>query len=389
MKTGKSPPKIAVLLDSARGYERMLLRGIWRYVKLHGPWILFRTSPYYQRFWGLLNESPAELKRAEVEGVIAHYRPGLCEFRNLGLPLVIVPGMEIVEGAVNLVNDDERIGAMGADHLANLGLTNLAYAGYRSLCWSVGRMEGFCRRVSQLVLVPRHHLVSFRASRLGSGGEKALVAWLERLPKPVGLMACNDEFALSIRELCRIHDLQVPEQVAILGVDNDEMICEQTSPPLSSIELSVERAGYEAADLLDRMLRGEPTAQRIVAEPLRVVARPSTDWTVIEDREVAAAIHFVRQNSKRVLQVKQVVKACGISRRNLADRFLRIVGRTIADEIHFRRVEHIKLMLTETNQSISQIAKDLGYIHDRHFARYFHRQTGITPRVYRKRYGPI
>jgi LacI family transcriptional regulator len=202
-------------------------------------------------------------------------------------------------------------------------------------------------------------------------------------------MACNDELALWVSELCHTHVLRVPEQVAILGCDNDELICEQSSPPLSSIEIATPRAGYEAAEFLDNLLRGTAAAPTIVAQPIRVVGRQSTDCTAIADQEVAEAVHFIRENSGHLLRVKDVAKACSISRRTLADRFLQSLGHTVTEEIHRRRVEHIKLLLTATNRSIVQIAKQLGYFTDRHFARYFHRQVGMTPREYRKRYGPV
>jgi LacI family transcriptional regulator len=386
----KTAPRIAVLLDSSRGYERGLLQGVWQYARLHGPWVLLRRRPYYQRISGLANDSPAELRRARVDGVIAHYRPELRKILDLGVPVVFAPGMELTTDTVSVVNDNGLIGTMAADHLAGLGLRNLAYAGFELQTWSTGRLEGFVSRAAALGLSVEPYLVPFRASRRpAASDEKRLLAWLRGLSKPVGLMACNDEFALLISELCYTHALRVPEQVALLGVDNDVLICEQSSPPLSSIEIATQRAGYEAAEFLDNLLRGKPGPQAIVAQPIRVVGRQSTDCTAIEDQEVAAALHFIRENSSHILRVKDVAKACSISRRTLGTRFLHALGHTVGEEIHLRRVEHIKLLLTATNHSIVKIAKGLGFFTDQNFARYFHRQVGVTPLEYRKRFGPI
>ena len=228
----------------------------------------------------------------------------------------------------------------------------------------------------------------FHEGRSAGRSTTRLIQWLGELPKPVGLMASNDDFALSISELCRIHGIQVPEEVAILGVDNDEVICELSSPPLSSISISTQRAGYEAAELLDRLMHGKPSGQMVVVRPSHVVGRQSTDFTAVDDLEVAAALRFIRQNSHRIIQVSDVAKAVSLSRRSLSDRFMQRLGHTIAAEINRRRVDQIMRLLATSQRSIAEIADDMGYFSDKHIARYFHRQTGMTPRAYRRKFGP-
>lgn len=388
MPRARTAAKIIVLLDPSRGYERALLKGIWRYANLKGPWVFVRKAPYYQRFAGLRSDDPRELAACEADGIIAHFRPNIGRIARLGLPMVVVPGMEIVPGMVNLVNDDLAIGRLGADHLRELGLKHFAYAGFDRLHWSLTRRDGFCQRLASFGHRAECHLVPFHATRALAGQRaQGLVKWLRRLPKPVGLMASNDEFALSMSDLCRIHDIQVPDQVALVGVDNDEVICELSSPPLSSVAVSAERAGYEAAELLDRMMRGRRGERIVMARPSHVVPRQSTDLTAVGDAEVAKALRFIRENAHRVIQVDEVARATSLSRRSLADRFAAHLGRTIGDEINRRRVEEITRLLATTHRSVAQIAEDIGYFSDRHIARYFHRQTGLTPREYRRRHG--
>ena len=142
-------PKIVVLLDPSRGYERGLLQGIWQYSNLRGPWIFLRKAPYYQRFSGLRDDQLRRLARCEADGIISPFRPELRNITSLGLPTIIVPGMEIVPGMVNLINDDQAIGAMAADHLREMGLREFAYVGFDRLLWSLARLEGFGKRMAE------------------------------------------------------------------------------------------------------------------------------------------------------------------------------------------------------------------------------------------------
>ncbi|NUQ62620.1 MAG: DNA-binding transcriptional regulator [Pirellulales bacterium] len=381
-------PKVVLLLDPSRGYERSLLQGIWRYAHRNGPWLFIREAPYYQRFSGLRSESPRKLASCEADGIIAHFRPNIDQIARLGLPMVVVPGMEILPGMVNLVNDDRAIGRMAAEHLHELGLKHFAYAGFDQLRWSLLRRDGFRERLAALGHQVECHLVNFQGTRASAGrGAAALLRWLRGLPKPAGLMACNDEFALSISELCQAHDIPVPDEVALVGVDNDEIVCELSSPPLSSVAVSAERAGYEAAELLDEMMRGQGADRVVKAQASHLVRRRSTDVTAVEDIEVAKALRFIRDNSHRVLQVDDVARVTSLSRRSLADRFRQQLGRTIGDEINHRRVEQITRLLATTDRSVADIAQEIGYFSDKHIARYFHRHTGLTPSQYRQQHG--
>ena len=212
--------------------------------------------------------------------------------------------------------------------------------------------------------------------------------WLRGLPKPIGLMTCVDDRSYHVLDACKIAGCDVPNDVAIIGVDNDELICRLAKPQLSSVSLNAERAGYEAAELLDRLMSGEePAGQQILAEPTHIETRQSTDILAMQDSEVSRAVQYIRQHPNEALQVGDVVKTVALSRRSLQLRFRRILGRSILDEIRRVRVNHVAQMLTETNLPVSKIALALGYPGIDHIARSFRKEKGMSPLTYRKRFG--
>ncbi len=382
-------PRIIALLDVARGYERALLKGIWEYANLHGPWRFLRRAPYYQQFCGLREDDLKRLADYEPDGIITPIQPESRFIATLGLPAIIAPGLETVPGMINIVNDDAAIGAMGAEHFRELGLRQFAFAGFDGQPWSVDRMTGFQKQLSRRGFTAQCRLVPFHPNRPAAAhGRVALARWLEELPKPVGLMACNDEFALSLCELCRERDLQVPDQVAILGVDNDEVNCELSSPPLSSIAILAQRAGHEAARLLDRMLRKKQKSagRTVIARPSHVVRRASTDLMTVGDAEVAEALRFIRQNKQAPIQVADLLAHLQVSRRILERRFQQVLGRSPHKEILRVRMEWVKQLLAGTDLTLPVIAERTGFPHPEYMGVVFRKATGQTPGQYRRQF---
>jgi LacI family transcriptional regulator len=203
-------------------------------------------------------------------------------------------------------------------------------------------------------------------------------------------MTCTDDRSRDVIEACKIAGLHVPEELAIIGVDNDELLCELSSPPLSSIALNTQRSGYEAAELLDKMMsrrKRKPPARTIVVHPTHIVTRQSTEILAMEDRDVAAAVRFIRRRAKEMIQVSDVTEAVAVSRRTLEQRFRRELHRSVLAEIKRTRVEQVARMLVETNLSVAQIAFALGHAGVENIARYFRSEKGMSPLAYRKRYG--
>ncbi|MHC4520584.1 MAG: helix-turn-helix domain-containing protein, partial [Planctomycetota bacterium] len=194
---------------------------------------------------------------------------------------------------------------------------------------------------------------------------------------------------LQVIEACKLAELYVPDQVAVLGVDNDVLICDLADPPISSIALSTEAAGHEAAKLLDQLMSGAAmTGQEIRVRPTHIVTRMSTDMLAVTDREVAAAVRFIRRNPNRMMQVNDVVEATSVSRRVLEKRFKAVLRRSVYQEIRRIRVNYIIELLVGTDMSITEIAVKSGFDGVEHISRYFRKETGISLREYRKRRGP-
>ena len=215
-----------------------------------------------------------------------------------------------------------------------------------------------------------------------------MIDWLKSLPKPIGLMTCVDDRSQHVFEACQLAGLRVPNDVAILGVDNDEVICNMVYPPLSSIALNLEKAGYEAAHLLDKMMNNHKIDNRtLLVGSSRVVTRQSTDIIAVEDEIVIDAIRYIQQNVKKAIQVHELADAVAVSRRSLERRFRVALGCSILEEIRRVRVDHISRLLVETDRSILRIARTFGFTGVDHISRYFRKEKGIGPRAYRKRYG--
>jgi LacI family transcriptional regulator len=218
--------------------------------------------------------------------------------------------------------------------------------------------------------------------------QQVLVDWLRSLPKPVGLMTCNDDRSQYVLEACKIAGLHVPEHVAILGMGNDDLVCDLATPRLSSISVSTEKAGYEAAALLDKLMAGlEATDRLVVGLPSHVVTRQSTDVFAVADRYVRDALRFIHARAgHESVQVDDVVRAVALSRRSLYDRFAKTLGRSVHEEIKRVRVDRLARLLATSNLPVSQLAAKLGSEDMKNLARYFKQETGITPLQYRKRH---
>ena len=198
-------------------------------------------------------------------------------------------------------------------------------------------------------------------------------------------MACDDNRGREVLEACRAAGLRVPEEMAVVGVDNDELLCELADPPLSSVALNAEAGGYRAAALLDRMMRGrsrKPT--RLTVEPLHVVTRRSTDIVALDDAVVASALHFIHDHAGRPIGIDDVVERVLISRRALEIRFKKVTGRTLLAELRRVRLERARRLLQETDLSLSRVAGAAGYSSESYLTQVFRQELGQTPARYRR-----
>lgn len=371
--------RVLLLIESSRAAGRSLLRGIAGFARHHGSWLCHWETGGLEKAW-------PHLRTFQADGIIMRDVDRVEEALEYRVPVVVVGhSRQEIPGVVNLVSDCLTIGRLGAEHLLNCGLRNLAFYGLAGVPWSEDRAASFTARVAEAGLTTHDHQTPPESS--GEEERRALAEWLTRLPHPVGVMACNDDRGQQVIEAAKLAGLRLPDEVAVLGVDNDELVCELSSPPMTSVAVNFERAGYESAQLLDRLMRGQqPPFMRIVAPAVGVVTRQSTDILAVQDTRVAAALRFIRTHAHAPLTVAEVARASGLSRRALEKQFRNLLDRSIRREIARVRVERICRLLEETNQPISQIAEAMGFEGQQHFARYFRAEKGLTPLAYRRKF---
>jgi len=382
--------KILLLLRASRTFGRGLVRGIIKYSRLHGPWLFFKVPVYYYDKTKR-NISLSRLKKMELDGVIMHEVYETDDIIKLGLPTISVPtSQRDRHSKINeIVVDNYAIGKMCAEHFSTRGFKNFAYCGYHGMPWSKERDMAFAENILQAGY--KTHIYEppeAKSRRLWEEEQNYLANWLKKLPKPVGIMACNDERGEQVLEACGIAQLHVPEQVAVIGVDDDEMICDLSTPPLSSVALNAVKAGYKAAELLDKILTGKKIVNHtILVEPTRIITRQSTDILAVKDPIVAEALRFINQNFKRPIQVSEVLSAVQTSHVTLLEKFHESIGRNIHEEIQRVRMEEFARMIIETDLPIYQISNKLNFTFYKHVSRQFKKQKGMSPSAYRKMYG--
>jgi LacI family transcriptional regulator len=294
-----------------------------------------------------------------------------------------------VAGAANVVTDSEAIGRIAAEHLLDCGFRHFAFCGFTRCSWSDLRQDCLEKFIRKAGFETRSFLV--RAEAAGSPARvqrNAIARWLLTLPKPVGLMACNDDLGQEVLEACKLAGLSVPDDVAVVGADNDEIVCGLADPPMSSVAIQFERAGYEAARALDALMHGDPRGRRsILVRASHVEPRRSTDIVAVENPHLRRALTFIRDRANTAVKVPQVAASAGISRRSLEALFRDVLGRSVLDEIRRVRTARIARLLVETEMPVSEIAESLGFEDARHIARYFRHTQPLSPLAFRKRYG--
>ena len=372
-----SPRKrVALLIESSNAYARGLLRGITRYQQLQQEWLVF--FPEQER-----GAPPPEwLRNWRCDGMIARIETErIAEFvSRYQVPTVDVSAARLVKELPWVETDDETIGALGAEHLMQRGFQNYAFCGDPGFNWSLWRCESFRKSLAKqgLRFFEFQSVPKYAAEYSWVSEFERLKKWLQELPKPIGVMACYDIKARQVLEACNDLDLAVPEQVAILGVDNDPLICDTCNPPLTSISLDAVGAGFRAARLLNEMMNGKPhSGESVRIAPIEIQERLSTDTVAVEDPDVATALRFIRENAIRNIRVADVLEHVNISRRKLESRFKKIIGNTPHEEIQRRRFDRVKNLLRHTDFSVAKIASLTGFDHSEYLSVAFQRETGM------------
>lgn len=377
----RKPRQVAVILDATSPYQRKMIRGVATYARQAGGWRLY------------VEENPLDtlpdLKAWRGDGIITAFteRRYAALVRGLDLPVVGVEGgygwYEPGSGIPYFATDDEAVARMAADHLIGQGYAGLAFCGLpksRNTEWAERRRRGFVARAREAGVPCQVYAGHHQSTRQWAALQRDLCTWLRSLEKPVGIMAGNDTRARHILEACRSVGLRVPEDVAVIGVDNHELMCELTDPPLSSIEQGAQELGYRAAELLDQMMSGKrPRKIANLVAPERVIVRRSTDALAIGDADVATAMRFIRARACEHIRVADVLDEVAVSRSTLEARFRKIIGKTIREEIHDTMLRHAQTLIAAKELTLKQVAREAGFSHVQHMTNLFRRRLGRTP----------
>lgn len=372
--------RIILLVETSRAFGRQLILGIAHYSKLNGPW------SFYKEPIGLKSSIP-HLTSWKPDGIIMRDSLITKELLKLRIPTILaIHDSKYPKNLPVIKTDSYSIAKIASEHLIEKGLKNFAFCGFDSYDWSKQRKIYFCRFNREVGYKTQVYCQPKRIKKNDWENEQHRVKdWVDALPKPIGIFACNDDRGQHILEVCKLLNLKVPEDVAVVGVDNDPMICDIGDPPLTSIALNVEMAGYQAAKLMNSMINNKKlTGNHILVTPSHLVQRQSSDILAVNDNEVVKAIQYIMKNAKSKILINDVVRATGVSRRTLERRFKNTFHRSIYNEIQHIRIELISKLLMETNLPISQITTLFDFTDTEHISRYFKRVKGIGLREFRK-----
>jgi len=368
--------QILLQVSLARAAARQLIRGIGDYGRRHEPWqIEFDERPWLETL------KARELTR--FDGVIVEgSSPDLVEYvLASGIPAVAVAAPAAVAGLPTVVSDHEAVGFMAAEHLADCGLTHFGCVELNSNPFSSPRLRAFVSEVES-----RGGTCSvYEQPDRGDPDLTDLANWLKNQPLPIGILAAQDRTALVVIRAAIRCGFQVPEQVAVLGINNEELITDLSWPTISSLDHGAQRIGRDAAELLDQRIRGEPVPAMIVVPPVRVVERHSTDLLAVDDPNLAQALALIRERAPMGLTTSAVLDAVAVSRSTLESRFKAVLGRTIFAEITRVRIQHVKMLLRTTDLGLADIAARTGFRYLSHLSKAFRQATGETPTQFRKR----
>jgi len=379
--------RIALLLDRSLSFVRGVIRGVRAYAAEHPGWILRDGPPRPSLIRHVSEWRPHGIIAGLVVPRVAR------DVLQLGVPVVDTAcTLTSIDVPVVDVNHHE-VGRMAADYFLERGYVHFGFCGSERAAYSRMCEAAFKERLAEAGYAVSSCHIEYLADLSGAVRWKQAAErtrrWLRRLPKPVAVLCCEDPPARYLADLCLIMGLRVPEQVALLGVGNDELECTLTRPSLSSVAVPAERVGYEAAALLDELMSGSPAPNDpLLLPPLHVVTRHSTDVLAIEDEVVRSALRYIREHVSEPVTVGEVAEQIAVSRRQLERRFRSVLGRSVLEQINRARVERAKELLTETGLPISVVAAESGFRSVARLDAVFARTTGTTPREYRRRSRP-
>lgn len=381
--------RVALIIETSHSFGREIFRGITRYLRENEPWSVFFVE------LTVCDGVPKWLKKWSGDGIISRVAtPDFVKFvADTDIPIVDLNQQLRGLGAPLVSIDHALVGRMVAEHLLQRGFHEFGFIGHNGLHWSDDRRDAFrdtvheagghCHVYSCGSQAPRRFL-----DRTWELEMEGVVRWASNLPQPVGIMASDDFRGLQLIEACAIARIAVPQEVAVIGVGNDNVACELASPPLSSVVLNAYQMGYEAASLLDRLMRGEKVGRKErLLPPLDIVTRQSSDVMAVADPVVSKSMQFIHQYACEGIKISDILRHVLVSRSVLQDRFRKTFECTIHDMILDVRIKRAKELLAQTELSLAEIARRSGFKHVEYLCEVFKKGTGWTPGQYRAQHG--
>lgn len=368
------------------GQEAVRL-GIYRFARPNRPWDFLNLD--------IGSEAYAHAKDWQPHGGLG--RAGRADFaaaaRSLRVPFVNMYGGKPFKGLAQVGIDNDAIGQAGAEYLADLGFKHFGYFGLRGDPASTDRGRAFVKALEARGLSAdvfdygrRYPEVRVEAALIHPE-DPALHRWVAQLPKPVAIFVCDDRRALLVSEVCRHLNAHVPEEVAILGTGDHEVLCYEAFPPLSSLRLPLEQEGYRAAELMEHLLKGgRIPEQPILLQPGGITVRQSTDTLAVSDRHVASALRYIREHACEGIEVDMVARHAGLNRRYLERRLRAFIQRSPFQEIRRVQMERVKDLLAQTDLTIDAIADQTGFGGRTRLTVEFSKHVGTAPGAYRKQF---
>ncbi|QDU80964.1 Xylose operon regulatory protein [Polystyrenella longa] len=376
---------VALLLETSNAYARGLLDGIIDYLREHEQWSIHLGEQERGA------KPPHWLKNWRGDGIIARIETEAIAnaVRQTGLPIVDVSAARLVPSLPWVETDDREIARMALEHFLSRGFHSVAFCGENYFNWSRWRAEAF----EEFANEAECQFESFDSGsrrRLNMGNTRQrtrLAKWILSLPRPTGIFACYDFMGQQILDVCRELEISVPEQIAVLGVDNDQRLCRLCSPPLSSIIPDTRATGYAAAQLLDELMTSSRTRKsqpaQILIPPQGIAERQSSDMYASDDVDLVAALRFIREHACEGITVNDVLRQVPLSRRALEARCQKLTGRTPHAEITRIKLERSKRLLRQTGLTVHEVAQRSGFSQAEYLSVVFKKQTGQTPGEFR------
>lgn len=384
----KNHKRVALLIETSRAYGRGIFAGVASFVQTNPHWTVLYQERYLEQC------APRSLLEKKPDGILMRIgdRRVSGGIIRTGIPTVDLLDEPRKDGCPVCLIDDFSVAELAAEHLLTNGFANFAFCGFRGVPFSERRKMGFVAALQKrhfdvsVYLTPTSISNFHWAEERGYRDVEGLANWLGGLEKPVGLFACNDVRALQVLQVCEGKGFAVPGEIAVLGVDNDEVITQLSKPKLTSIQPNTYQSGLQACLCLDHLMGKRLPAKWVeLVPPIGVVERDSTNSVGTTDALVAAAIQLIRQKACAGLTVKQILMELQISRTHLDGKFKQIVGHSVHEEMDRVKKKRICQLLRASDHTLAEIAAETGYYSVSHLSRAFQKTFGLWPGQYRKR----